>query len=385
MYPTMIELHKTKNIIELIEKLKSEGISEDKYKSYIDLFIEEKARRKGIPLTGQFELTPLCNLDCKMCYVHLNEHQFDKSRLMPVDFWKKTIRAAYDQGMRKATLTGGECLTYPGFKEVYLYLWSLGVRPGILSNGILMDKKHVEFFKEYPPKSIQITVYGSSEDAYEKVSGRRVFKIVYRNILSLKEAGLPVKLSITPNEFMRDDVQSLLIFLQGLEIPYNINANLIPPRENTGKSIHDLSIDEYVEIFRRRSEMNHKVLETVDLAELPDPGHEGSASYGFICGAGRSSFGIKYDGHMCPCLSMGEISVDTETLGFEEAWNTVNGIANSYPRPVECGECIYKSRCLPCIAMHKNALRKGHCDLRICERTRKLISAGFIPAPELKN
>ena len=29
-----------------------------------------KADKLGIPLSGTFELTPRCNLDCKMCYIH---------------------------------------------------------------------------------------------------------------------------------------------------------------------------------------------------------------------------------------------------------------------------------------------------------------------------
>lgn len=377
----MIEFHKIKNLIELIQVLSDEDIPEKEYKRYIDLYLEDKARRNEIPLTGHFELTPFCNLDCKMCYVHLKENQFKKNSLKSTGFWKRTIKEAYDRGMRSATLTGGECLTYPGFEEVYTYLYGLGVQPGILSNGLLMDKHRLDFFKQYPPKSIQITVYGSSDDAYEKVTGHRVFQVVHRHVIALKDAGLPVKLSITPNEFMREDTQPLLKYLQGLDIPFNINANLIPPRKNTGRKVYDLSVDEYVELFKLRSKLNNKELETIDISELPDPSHDGIKMTGLICGAGRSSFGIKYDGQMCPCLSLDEISVDIESLGFEEAWHAINKASAEYPRPEECGNCVYKDRCLPCLAMHKNASQKGHCDSRICERTRKLVSAGFIPAP----
>ena len=31
----------------------------------------EEAFAKGIPISGTFELTPRCNISCKMCYVHL--------------------------------------------------------------------------------------------------------------------------------------------------------------------------------------------------------------------------------------------------------------------------------------------------------------------------
>lgn len=374
-------LLESSSIIELIRKLKENDVPEEEHSTYVAHFFENKARNQGIPLSGSFELTPLCNLDCKMCYVHLSGTQFSHGQLLPTDVWIDIIQQAYKAGMRNAILTGGECLTYPGFNEVYLYLYSLGIMPGILSNGILMDKKRVEFFKRYPPKMIQITVYGSSEDAYETVTGHRVFQIVYHNLLLLRDAGIPVKMSITPNSYMRDDVESLLELLQGMGIPYNINANLIPPRKNTGRKTYDLSVDEYVDIFTQRSKMNHRKLAAVDLTELPDENHHESNRYGFICGAGRSSFGIRYDGNMCPCLSMDEITANVLQQGFQNSWKEINVAANRYPLPKECGECVYFDRCLPCVAMHKNTPRLGHCDPRICERTKKLVGAGFIPVP----
>lgn len=381
----MIEKQSPKNLIELIKTLEKDNIPKQSYIDHIDLFLEQKARINGVPLTGSFELTPFCNLDCKMCYVHLSNLQYDKNNLLPVEIWKDLIKQTYNAGMRNASLTGGECLTYPGFDDIYLFLYSLNVIPSILSNGILLDKKRIEFFKQYPPKMIQVTVYGSSEDAYEKVTGHRVFQTVYNNLLLLKENKIPVKMSITPNSFLKDDIWNLLNLLQKMKIPYNINANLIPPRANTGRLTHDLTIDEYVEIFKYRSAMNLHSLTNVDPSELPDENHGKSKKYGLICGAGRSSFGIKYDGAVTPCLSLGDISVNPFESGFLDAWKKINTLANNYPLPEECGDCIYHDRCLPCIAMHLNAPQPGHCDPRICERTKKLVSAGFIPIPDRKN
>ena len=54
-------------------------------------YIEDIARRKKLPLHGNFELTPLCNLDCKMCYVHLTGSQFSMESLISIDQWKKSV------------------------------------------------------------------------------------------------------------------------------------------------------------------------------------------------------------------------------------------------------------------------------------------------------
>ena len=39
------------------------------YQIYSD-YLFAKADERGIPLSGTFELTPRCNLDCRMCYIH---------------------------------------------------------------------------------------------------------------------------------------------------------------------------------------------------------------------------------------------------------------------------------------------------------------------------
>lgn len=375
----MTRIHEPNSLIELARALQDGELPQSESKALFDRLIEKKARTHGIPMTGSFELTPLCNLDCKMCYVHLNRTQFDQSSLLSVDTWKSLILQAHKSGMRNASLTGGECLIYPGFEELFLYFHSLGIRPGILSNGILINERIIDLFKHNPPRMIQISLYGSSDDAYERVTGHKVFNLVYRNLLMLRDSGLPVKITITPNAFMRDDFLPLLETAHSLNIPTNINANLIPPRKNTGRIVQDLSIDEYVEIFKLNSRLKNNEPAPLESAELPDESHEETKQYGLRCGAGRSSFGIKYDGSMCPCLSLGEISIDTLKNGFDSAWKQVNAIANSFPLPLECGTCVYRDHCLPCIAMHKNAGIDGHCDTRICERTKKLMAAGFIP------
>ena len=368
-------------LIQFLDFLKNNGISKDEYQKYIGDFFELSSRQKGIPFHGTFELTPLCNLDCKMCYVHLSNSQFASDNLLSANTFKKIIDEAYDCGMRKASVTGGECLTHPCFEEIYLYLFKKGVRTNIFSNGVLLNEQKIDFFKKYRPKSIQVTLYGSNNDAYKKVTGKRVFDIVKENIQNLRNAGLPIRLSITPSAFMREDIINTLDLAYQLKVPFNINASLFEARENTGRQIEDLSVDEYIEVYKKRNELRHyNETDTIDLKELPDPGISSNNSKGLKCGAGRSSFVIKYDGTMSPCLSLYDIISYPLEYGFEKAWKKINIEVNEYIRPTECVDCFYSSVCLKCVAFHKKA-PAGHCDRRICQRTMKMVSAGVLPNP----
>ena len=42
-------------------------------------YLYRKACLKNIPLSGTFELTPRCNLNCKMCYVRMTKQEIEDS------------------------------------------------------------------------------------------------------------------------------------------------------------------------------------------------------------------------------------------------------------------------------------------------------------------
>ena len=376
----MERLKEASNITEFIRQLKNKDIEESAFPQYVDNFIESKARKCKIPLTGTFELTPLCNLNCKMCYVHLNGSQFRESQLISVEIWKSLMKKAHELGMMRATLTGGECFTYYGFDEIYIYLYNMGIRPTILTNGILAHEKANSLFAQYPPRRIQVSLYGSSEDAYEKITGSRVFHRVLDNILLLKEKNYPVRIAITPSQYMIDDLNALLNVAERLGVPYGLNSGLIPPRENTGRKINDLTPQQYLDLYRIKNK--NKLYECIDPTDLPDENHEGAAKFGLNCGGGKSAFCINSDGSMSPCPSLNEVKTYPLISGFSTAWKELNAAVDKYMTPKECNGCIYYTRCIHCVARHKNASKPGHCDTRICERTKKLIAAGCLPPPK---
>ena len=107
-------------------------------------------------------------------------------------------------------LQGGECLIYPGFNELYLFLREKGISASIKTNGVLLDEDRISFFEKYPPRNITVSLYGSNEQSYKKVTGNQVFEIVYNNLLRLKGTNLPINLAITPSEYMIEDFEGIL-------------------------------------------------------------------------------------------------------------------------------------------------------------------------------
>ena len=58
-------------------------------------FLHKKAERTGTPISGTFELSPLCNMDCRMCYIKMTkEKQESISKLRTKEEWLELARQA---------------------------------------------------------------------------------------------------------------------------------------------------------------------------------------------------------------------------------------------------------------------------------------------------
>ena len=368
------------NLSELLASLKADNVSPDSYHFYIDRFLSFKAREKGIPYSGTFELTPLCNLDCKMCYVHMTAEQMQGRKLLSVDQWKNLMTQARDAGMMRAKLTGGECLTYPGFDELYLHLHSMGVNVNVLTNGVLLDETRIEFFKKHPPRGIQVTLYGSCEDAYEKVTGKREFSTVYNHIKAVVEADLPISLAITPNGFMTDDALNLVDAAQNLGIKYTINTSLFDPRQETGRAGKkvDAPLDIYIDMYKRQlSYLGISEQTPIEEEDLPVPGHSEKPQFGIRCAAGMGMFEIDWKGRMFGCSNLRSLYADPLESSFDAAWESIHNRALQYPVPSECGDCAYSPVCVVCPAAHEQNGSSAHCNTFYCERVRRMVMEGI--------
>ena len=420
-YPEMGDrfiMTEAKSGIEFLENLRRQNGKERQTFDAFSSYLVQKARERGVPLYGEFELTPFCNLDCKMCYVHLNKDQTHGRSLLTVEQWKELIDQAYKAGMINATLTGGECLTYPGFKELFLYLHSLGCEVSVFTNGVLLDQEWVDFFKAHMPAEIQITLYGASDDTYQKVTGSRVFSTVVQHIRMLQDAALPVRICVTPSRYLGEDVFDTIRTAHELFPNTKVNSNLFRPKEETGRAGQedDPDIEMYIRIFRYLASLRGQTLEQTEEDRLPEPGcpvermqvcndkaseSTGEASgagtdqnklsvpqagagtpRGLLCGAGRSSFTIDWKGRMVPCSMMGMITADPLETGFLPAWKSINQAANSWPRPAECEECPYAAVCNNCAAYMSQLAKPGVRPESLCRRTRKLVSAGIFRIPD---
>ena len=126
----------------------------------------QKAGNKKIPLSGTFELSPVCNFSCKMCYVRktVQEVKEHPRKLMSLEQCIKLAEQARKEGMLYLLLTGGEPLLWPDFWKLYEALSKMGFLIGINTNGSMIDDQVIERWKENPPYRVNITLYGANDN-----------------------------------------------------------------------------------------------------------------------------------------------------------------------------------------------------------------------------
>lgn len=341
------------------------------------------AKPTRTPICGTFELTPRCNLDCKMCYVHNVNSNSHRVQELPTEKWKQIFDQAYDCGMMFATLTGGECLIRQDFKELYLHLWNKRVYLTVFTNGLLLDEDYVSFFKTYKPRKIQISLYGSSEEGYLCVTGHRGFERAVSAIRNLQDAGIHVRVAVTPSSYLKDDYISILRFCQENGFRYKPGEfNLIENRDDANKNDHYLSADEIIALSREKALLLNSSLTTLNVEPPLCGGSCQEAPRGLLCNAGKTSAVVSWDGRMCLCTALPVSKASVLEMSYAEAWEKTKEAASEILLGMECVGCPYDELCPKCPAMRLTGLYTGHCDPKVCEVTRRLVAAGVKKLPK---
>lgn len=349
-------------------------------KSFLNEFwsaFSKQAAEDRIPIHGHFELTPRCNFDCKMCYIHLETQQMTGSEI-PLSDWFHIIDEAIDAGMVFASLSGGECLTVPYFDELYLYLKRRGILVFILTNGYLLKQK-LPFFADHPPAHIQVSVYGWDDQSYEKVTGKKAYSRVVDGIIAAKEMGLSISVAITASRYM-PSVYNIVKYFYDLNIGATVNKWLIPPYESTGRCLADINLSpaEQVKIEVELREATNQAIGTPYKGVLPPTGSENDIHcYGLTCAAGRTDFSINWKGEMSPCVSLPTPTGYPLKEKFMKAWEKTVQFSDHFELPIECPGCKYKSICKRCPAFHLLSGKKGHCNTDACDECKMMVSKGL--------
>lgn len=328
-------------------------------------YLHAKAAGKGVPLSGTFELTPCCNMACKMCYVSMTKAQQEaKAPIKTAREWIELGRVAKEKGMLYLLLTGGEPFLRQDFREIFQSLHRMGLILSINSNGTLIDEETVAWLQQTPPSRINITLYGASDETYGRLCGNpKGYTQVTKAIRLLKQAGISVKLhcSLTPQN--AGDTEKIFAFAREEGLIVQATSYMFPPlrRDETMVGMNDRFVPEdaayHAANIARLMNGNQQFLQWLEQGLPPVPTDtddclEIGEGNGINCRAGKCSFWVTWTGAFLPCGMMPvEGAPDVFAEGFDQAWEYARRYVQDIRLPTKCASCEARDNCKACAAM----------------------------------
>ena len=331
----------------------------------ISSYLNRKACGLGLPVGGSFELTARCNFNCKMCYVHLSEsEQARLGRELTADEWLSLASDARDMGLIFLLLTGGEPFLRGDFVCIYEQLVKMGLVISVNTNAYLYNSELRKLFKKYPPSRLNVTLYGGSDETYERLCGRALFGRVKQNLRSMCADGLPVRLNVSLTPQNAGDMEAIDAISRELKLQAKAASYMYPPVRlggAAGENAARFSAEQAGRAMARWNMLRDTREAFIERARRIREHQAGGISEncahpeqeGVSCRAGRSSFWLTWDGRMTPCGTMDIQPSFPLRDGFASAWEEVRARTAAIRLPSECAACKMRKNCGVCAAVCK--------------------------------
>lgn len=329
----------------------------------------EKATMERIPLKMTLEITPLCNMNCKMCYVR-ESYKDAATQIKSLDYWLAMIRQMKEAGTLFVSLIGGEPMIHPHIREIYEELIYNGMQVNLTTNGTLFAEGVPDWMLNQKPRYITVSIYGSSNETYQKLTGHpHGYDLVLQGIENIKKAEIPIQINLCVTKDNIHDLPSILQFAteNDLKIQYGmyeypnetrrnyINAGNVNTRKGEKAAQDRFSPSEVAEHYWQIEKILHpeNYANKIRLyAEAPYGNDSPINTDCFTCRAGSSTGWINWQGKLCCCglIEHPAIEINHTDITFSDAWNKLTNIIQSTKTCSECANCEKRELCITCPA-----------------------------------
>jgi len=342
-----------------------------------DFSLWEKMEKQRNVVSFDLEITARCNNNCRHCYINLpvSDRAARKKELSLREI-KAIVKQAVSLGALWCLITGGEPLLREDFFEIYLYLKKKGLLVSVFTNANLITYEHIKFFKKYPPRDIEVTVYGVTQETYERVTRRknsfasfmRGLELLLENDIKVRYKAMALRSNVNElpeiAKFCREKTKDYFRFDPFLHLRFDADKE-----RNVEIKSERLSAEEIVYIEQADPERSAALEKNCHNLINPEFAHF-KCNHLFHCGTGNGSFSVSYDGlfRLCSSLWHPDCVYDLKKGPLEEAWRNfiphVRDLRSNNPEYLKkCRSCTLANLCIWCPA-HSH-LETGQMDLPV--------------------
>lgn len=308
----------------------------------------EQLKGKRYPLGGMIELTDRCNLGCVHCYIN---QPLGNREAMTNELTTNEIKNILDQlaeaGTLFITFTGGEVLVRRDFIEIYHYARRLGMVVTIFTNGTMLTRQIADELAGSRPRVIEITLYGATQETYEKITGvPGSFDRCMQGINLLLERKINLNLKTMILSINLHELPAMRTFAEerGLSFLY---GDMIWPRLNGADKPyqHRLTPEQVIALDNSDPERRAALKGLADSFQ----GQKIRAEYVYNCGAAIHSYHIDSAGRMSSCGMARFPFFDLRKMSFAEAWERIAEV-RTQKRVTQsiCQDCTLGVLCEQC-------------------------------------
>lgn len=345
------------------------------------------ARAKRYPLSALFELTPTCNLRCQFCYVALDPYT---GPYLSTEQVCRILDKLEQAGILWLTLTGGEILSRRDFPEIYRYAKAKGFLVTLFTNATMVSEKTIALFREAPPFSVEVSIYGHTAEYYERTTQiPGSFKRFERGIALLQGAGIPLVLKVPISSITHEHLADLTDYAQARGLRFKVDMT-IDARHDGGQepTLFRITPKRVLQLVDQMADINARVGVTPvpksqKRAPLPDCAPSAPATGPeelYRCSAGRTGFFINANGEASHCVVDRDPAFPMLEMSFEEMWTKMGAwVTQPLPKEAPCSGCGLRQSCGNCPARSRMATGSPYLkDTYYCDISHE--QAGLPPA-----
>jgi len=315
--------------------------------------VQERARKRRIPLAVTFELTYKCNLNCRHCYIIR-----EKRKELSTAEVRRILRGLAKEGTLFVVFTGGEILARKDFFEIASYAESLGFAWKAISNGTLVDEKIAMRFAELNPLLLGISLNGFKPETHDLTTGvKGSWKKTMHAIELLKEGKVPLFVQTLALKDNFHELDSLNNYFKRKNIDYGMGPRLLPKRDGSMKPLEFALSDEQLLMYFIKGTPAKL---TKSMAKKTKKAGSWRRQTLVMCGAGLSGCSINPYGGVFPCIQTARFKIgNLRRKSFSEIWHKSPALKKfrelTEVVKEECNKCEYRWLCTRCFGEETTA------------------------------
>jgi radical SAM protein with 4Fe4S-binding SPASM domain len=253
-----------------------------------------------------------------------------------------------DRGCLWMLLTGGEPLLRPDLPEIYLHMKRRGLLVTLFTNGTAITPRIADLLAEWPPLVVEVSIYGSSPQVYERVTGvPGSFRRCIRGIELLLDRRVRMRLKTVPTTLNYADMDGMRALAAGYGLDFEwdplVNCRLNGSAKPAGVRLRPEQIVALEQQDTKRA--------TAFRLEFRKASRIGPRADLITCGAYLHAFHIDPYGQLVPCMLLRQPAYNLREGSFRQGWDEHFPAMRRQTRTkaIACDACDLHTACDQCV------------------------------------